>query len=332
VSTGKFSSEVVAALGKRAALRCSNPDCGALTSGPGVEPNATINIGEAAHIYGRMPDAARFDANLTLVERSDITNGIWLCRNCHKMVDADAARFPAELLFAWRQLHEREIIKTIGRKGDLLRQAVTDERLKAFDGEPYWVRQIALDKPKFWEYKLTAAILKTKLAPIHRQLIDLEQGLYVKKPVYIPLNDISNWLGMKFDQASKVARAIDGIVNRELTASWGPPGQPGDAAQILRVCSLLTMAAKNLLEWEEEVNFASFPSEFLPLQNLLNGVAGHPIKELMKIPSFLSAVFDQENPHGSHEMKLVFHMPEGFNQQFPVVLRACWDTYLQNHN
>src|SRR3546814_567913 len=166
-----------AALGKRAALRCSNPDCGVMTSGPSAEPSGAVNIGEAAHIYGRTADAARFNENLIPAERSDITNGIWLCRNCHKMVDADEGRFPAELLFAWRQSHERDILKSIGRKSDLLRQIVFDEKLRPFDGEPYWVRQIVLDKPDFWEYKLTAAILKTKLAPLHRQLMDLEGGL-----------------------------------------------------------------------------------------------------------------------------------------------------------
>src|SRR3546814_14433258 len=76
------------------------------------------------------------------------------------------------------------------RRSSDLRQIVFDEKLRPFDGEPYWVRQIVLDKPDFWEYKLTAAILKTKLAPLHRQLMDLEGGLYVKKPVYIAPSNI----------------------------------------------------------------------------------------------------------------------------------------------
>ncbi|MFN4166442.1 MAG: HNH endonuclease [Ferrovibrio sp.] len=331
MSTGKFSGDVVAALGKRAALRCSNPDCGVLTSGPSAEPSAAINIGEAAHIYGRTAEAARFNEDLTLSERSDITNGIWLCRNCHKMVDADEGRFPAELLFAWRQSHEREVLKNIGRKGDLLRQIVTDEKLRDFDDESYSVRQIALDKPDFWEYKLTAAILKAKLAPIHRQLMDLEGGLYVKKSVYIAPGDILDWVRMKFNEVGKIAGALDGIINKELPESWGPPGHPGDEVQILRVCKLLAMAAQNLLEWEEEIRFASFPLEFMPLQDLLEGVAGNPIKEVMKIPSSLSAVFDQEDPRGIHELNLTFNMPEGFSENYLSVLRECFESYKRNH-
>src|SRR5690348_6684942 len=99
ITTGKFSAETIALLGKRAALRCSNPDCGVLTTGPTTDTSGATNIGEAAHIYGRTEDAARYDVRMSAGERADLTNGIWLCRNCHKQIDSDETRFPAALLF-----------------------------------------------------------------------------------------------------------------------------------------------------------------------------------------------------------------------------------------
>ena len=81
ISDGKFSAETVLTLSKRSALLCSNPDCGALTSGPTAETNSSLNIGEAAHIYGRTNASARYKPDLTIAEVSDITNGIWLCRS-----------------------------------------------------------------------------------------------------------------------------------------------------------------------------------------------------------------------------------------------------------
>jgi hypothetical protein len=56
------------------------------------------------------------------LERAEITNAIWLCRNCHKMVDADPAHFPAELLFEWHRLHEQIIMESLGKAGALMRQ------------------------------------------------------------------------------------------------------------------------------------------------------------------------------------------------------------------
>src|SRR5262245_25841622 len=103
---GRFKTETVETLGKRAGMLCSNPDCGALTSGPTNEETGLVNIGEAAHIYGLTSNSARYKEGLTQAELSDITNGIWLCRNCHKLIDNDPVRFPVDLLFQWRRQHE----------------------------------------------------------------------------------------------------------------------------------------------------------------------------------------------------------------------------------
>jgi len=116
--SGEFSKETIDLLAKRAALHCSNPDCGVLTSAPTVSIAGAINIGEAAHIYGRTEKSKRYNAILTHTERSDITNGIWLCRNCHKEIDNDELRFPPELLFEWRRGHEQMVLERLGLKSD----------------------------------------------------------------------------------------------------------------------------------------------------------------------------------------------------------------------
>src|SRR5216684_6564109 len=101
--TGEFTKETIETLIKRAALHCSNPDCGILTSAATIKDNGAVSIGEAAHIYGRTELSKRYNPEMTAAERADVTNGIWLCRNCHKEIDTDELRFPAELLFEWRR-------------------------------------------------------------------------------------------------------------------------------------------------------------------------------------------------------------------------------------
>ena len=88
---GKFSLETVQTLSKRAALICSNPDCGALTSGLTDDTSGSINIGEAAHISGRAGSSARYKPELTVAELADITNGIWLCKTSQRRTRALAA-------------------------------------------------------------------------------------------------------------------------------------------------------------------------------------------------------------------------------------------------
>lgn len=76
MSSPDFKESVVSTLGKRAAHYCSNPGCGVLTTGPNEIASKSINIGEAAHIYGAKEGSARFNTEMTVTEGSDITNGI----------------------------------------------------------------------------------------------------------------------------------------------------------------------------------------------------------------------------------------------------------------
>jgi ribosomal protein L37AE/L43A len=84
-----FSSRVRHALARRAADRCSNPDCGAVISGPALDPDLAVIVGVAAHITAASPGGPRYDAALSGAERAAGANGIWLCQTCSKLIDSD---------------------------------------------------------------------------------------------------------------------------------------------------------------------------------------------------------------------------------------------------
>jgi hypothetical protein len=86
-------------------MRCSNPDCRLPTAGP--DSNAgTTNLGVAAHITAASPGGARYDGNLTPVERSGFSNGIWLCQQHAKLIDDDELQYPSTLLREWKETAE----------------------------------------------------------------------------------------------------------------------------------------------------------------------------------------------------------------------------------
>ena len=97
-----FPSAVKTVLAQRAAGRCSNPDCGAVTSGPGLAPDRAVNVGVAAHITAASRGGPRYDQVLTPAERVAALNGIWLCQMCGKLVDTDMARYTADVLRQWK--------------------------------------------------------------------------------------------------------------------------------------------------------------------------------------------------------------------------------------
>lgn len=145
-SEDRFKQPVVAILARRSANRCANPDCGAVTSGPTDDPNSAINVGEAAHIYGANPGSARYDPEMTSAERSAITNAIWLCSNCHKLVDDDPLRYPAGLMFEWQRAHESRIAEQVGKAAAEIRHRYERRHLEEFGRLSYLAERIILEK------------------------------------------------------------------------------------------------------------------------------------------------------------------------------------------
>jgi len=102
----EFTASARKVLGHRAGFRCSQPECGASTSGPGSEPTGVVDLGMAAHITAASPGGPRYDASLTREQRKDVSNGIWTCHNCGKLIDSDESRHTVELLWRWKEAAE----------------------------------------------------------------------------------------------------------------------------------------------------------------------------------------------------------------------------------
>lgn len=101
----EFSASTKRLLANRAGHRCSNPDCQRPTIGPDGEDGAA-SIGVASHISAASANGPRFNDRLSTEERSDSSNGVWLCQNCARLIDTDVATHPLELLTEWKAVRE----------------------------------------------------------------------------------------------------------------------------------------------------------------------------------------------------------------------------------
>jgi len=322
MTDGRFSKAVVDVLAKRAGNVCSNPECGALTVGPAGEEDRAVIVGEAAHIYGARLRSARFDEEMNNAERSDITNGIWLCRNCHKIIDADRGEYPPELLFEWRRDHERSVLERLGKAG-VLRQKVIDRRLEGFENVGYLAQQIIIDKPDYWEYKLTAELLRASLNPIRKRWEALTQRHYALSTTELSREKAMSWFSAVMNDAGGQTAALNGLLNGELQASWGPDGEPGDEHEILRVCGLIAEACQRLLEWEEKVRFVSFEEPLEEMPGVIQGACGPNLAKVCEIPNWLSSIFKNDPPDGSYEMQLVFELPDGWEERIDTAIKQA---------
>ncbi|HEY5956793.1 MAG TPA: hypothetical protein VIV60_09585 [Polyangiaceae bacterium] len=164
-----FPSEVKRCLAARAGHRCSV--CTKSTSGPGTEPETTVSDGVAAHITAASPGGPRYDPGLSPEERRSIANGIWVCTQHGREIDADGTAFSVELLRGLKRIREgkaeRELQSNAGAPDHSVRLLELPHAIAAFELFE------TLD-PQPYAYSTTAAVRELVLqseAPGH--LLDL---------------------------------------------------------------------------------------------------------------------------------------------------------------
>lgn len=316
----RFKQAVIATLAKRAANRCSNPDCGAITCGPSTAPLGSVNVGEAAHIYGANPGSARFDPNMTSSDRSAISNAIWLCGNCHKLVDDDPLRYPAGLLFEWQREHERRVAEQVGKAGAEIRKKYEERHLEEFGRLSYLAERLLIEKDKLWEYRLTSEVLRFEMTPILHRWNALKRGLYIKQRTRIKSKNSTQWISTKSDEVISITNAFNELINVEFARAWGEPGVPGNDMEIVATCRLFSEMCQSALTWEENIRFSIVDDIFTEIVSLFIGVSGSIIEEAAKLPAFLAKMLEGDSVSGHHELTLVLSFPDGWSDK---VIAAC---------
>ena len=109
----EFSAATRRTLAARAGHRCSNPECGALTSGPGQDPDTVVDVGVAAHVTAAAKGGPRYDPALSRPERRAASNGIWACQRCGKLIDSDDSKHTVALLRRWKSEAEERAAQMV---------------------------------------------------------------------------------------------------------------------------------------------------------------------------------------------------------------------------
>jgi hypothetical protein len=325
-----FNKKTIDTLAKRAAFKCSNPDCRVSTVGPNSVSQRSTIIGEAAHIFGARPGAKRYCPKMTDAARAEITNSIWLCRNCHKLIDTDEQKYTSDILFAWREQHERYIQSELGSATDRIQFEEQTSKLSLFENYPPLIRRIVIDKPDGWEWRLTAELMRHLNRPLFRKIEDLRDGLYVKPVVHVESEEVIKWVDMRLAEASNLTSPIKSLLDR-LNESWGPPGEPGNVEEIYHITCLIRDYLEQIVRYEEQIYFANVPKEYGRLIDLLKNNFGSQAEKLAEIPEFLDeVVFLIGADHGGtiespHVIKktISFDLPKDWNKQFKREIRRA---------
>jgi hypothetical protein len=240
----QFPKPVQDRLAKAVGFRCSNPECRKPTTASGEKGQETIVIGEAAHIYAKSNGGPRAKAELSAKQRKDYANGIWLCRNCHRIVDTARQDFPVEKLQKWKQEAEEKARKELtGEQEQRTEKEATREIYKIIaDLKIATTRYAALaEDPDQWEQ------LGTEYANAEEKAIKFLNERRV---------DIDVEIAERAEQCKNLCRELFVATNGarkshpEHSAGLWYPAQIADAAKKLDECAraLETLCRKKLAE------------------------------------------------------------------------------------
>lgn len=334
MSAPDFNQKTIDTLAKRASYKCSNPDCRVSTIGPNTDPYKSTLIGEAAHIHGARAQSKRYLHEMADIARGEITNGIWLCRNCHKLIDTDEARYTSDLLFTWREEHEKFVLSELGSNTDKIKSEQQRILLSPFKEYPHIIHRILLDIPDGWEWRLTAELMRYFNTPYFKKLKDLRGGYYIKPKVYVADANVLNWLREKIKESSDMVIPIEKLLRR-LTLSFGNSGEPGDINEIHHVCTLIRDYIKQVIEYEESLYFCSVPDKAGTAVSLLKHCMGSQIEKLEAIPKALDKAVSMintehegttENPKIIRET-ITFEFPSGCENKIKREIKRLGGNY-----
>jgi len=317
-----FTKTIKETLAKRAGYLCSNPDCRIATVGPSTKSDKATTIGEAAHIQAARPGQARYDPEMSDVARAEISNAIWLCCNCHELVDRDEQRYPAALLFQWRQSHEDYVIERLGTAGDAARAVLEHSEADRFLAYPPIVRRLVIDRPTGWEYRLTAELMRALNEPIFRRLSDLNDGLSSRRMEHLERDAAIKWVKDLTYEMGEMIEPLSRIIDR-LNLAWGQPGEAGDVDDIHNCCLRLRDSLALIVDHEERLRFTRVPEEFGVLISLFQGAIGSQIEQFRAMPDTLDGIVAQFLEHiesGLTEPMVISHqvtfaLPDGWGDK-----------------
>lgn len=186
--------------------------------------------------------------------------------------------------------------------------------MKHFENETEYTQKLVLEHEDYWEYLLTAELLKTRLEPIRQRFADLDKGLLYKRTIRMKGEEYISWISSRCDDLLSMITAINTVFDEKIPEAWGPPGEPGDALKIKRVADNIAIVSEDLLEWEIEVKFTTPPEAFSRVKELVANWASPIFDQLETISSKLSDIFKVPNPEGEYVIHLVLDGPKNIDE------------------
>ncbi|EAQ65094.1 hypothetical protein MED121_10250 [Marinomonas sp. MED121] len=307
----RFSSDTKRILEKRAANICSSPNCSFITAQPSSDPYKALNLGKACHIKGANVGSARYEKNMTPAERKDISNGIWLCGNCHDLIDKDPNKYTVEKLQSWKLYHEEKILRTNNKFTEI----DEFEALKQlFKNESQQALIISFTKGLDWEYFLIIELLRNKFEKLSIRCNRLSSGLEYKPSSSLSESDLKEWIQRKIYDISNLIQFYKSAIESEILIHVKTTNIDSDPAKILESINLFIHGCNEIIEWERDIQYTILPSRFNKFIDVTKGWSVFWLEEFKKIQTELERLLTINNSELEANISLKITLPDDFEK------------------
>jgi hypothetical protein len=189
------------------------------------------------------------------------------------------------------------------------------ENLNDLASETKEVKNLAINKPPYWEYLLAAELLEPKLRKINDSYAELERGLiYIKSRGIDNPDEFSKWFQTALQDIVNLITVFSACATEELKQSFGDPGVPGNVIEIKTVTDKLVAISKELLSWEHNLHSIHADEKLMSIISLMKGWTKKIFIEIAKVPSELKTLVKLHQAGKDYLMNLTIPPPDNVDE------------------
>lgn len=186
---------------------------------------------------------------------------------------------------------------------------------KEFLFETRQAREFAIERPPYWEIKLTEEILRDKLSDVGKRHRQYKLGLLYGKSQNLDTEEFLTYCQTAPQYLISLVQTLLNSFNKEFPESQGPPGMAGDPIKIKDFASRVAKIANDMLDWEIEAASLMVPVKCKDLHDTICGVSEGMFCEILTLPDRLKKTFDNDfKEKGEIRVNLVFESNKKLNE------------------
>ncbi|KAF0146364.1 MAG: hypothetical protein FD156_32 [Nitrospirae bacterium] len=148
--------------------------------------------------------------------------------------------------------------------------------------------QILIERPRGWEYRFFAEVLKDYIEKYEDIRRDLLYGVsYGQRTALKDHLEVADWVSQHLSLILNTLTSSTTLLNEGLPVAFGAPGQPGDAKHIHYIAKRFTDGYKRLIEWRLEFLTLNVDDAFSRLLELTSLMATNAIKEIEDYATYI---------------------------------------------